>query len=138
MFKRFVARLFVLGFAFGAAVMMAEVERVPDSLTASGAEPTVISGMSAADIQLIPNKNGNVQLRVINGSAEATKVTIVTPGEQGGNPVADKEVEVAAGKTKVIGPFDPNVYNNVKGFLEVKFSKVATITMEIQKVSLSA
>lgn len=126
-----------IGLAFGAAVlfMMAEVEREPFTPKSAGVEPTVIEGMSAADTQLISNKNGNVTLRVINGSAEATNVTIVTPGEPGGNPIADRVVEVAAGKTKVIGPFDPNVYNNSKGQLEVKFSKVVTIKLEVQLTS---
>jgi len=125
--------LYHLGLALGAAVMfmMAEVERATQKSTSAGVVPTVIEGMSAADVQIIPNKNGNVTLRVINGGAEATKVTIVTPGEQGGNPVADREVEVANGATKVIGPFDPNTYNNSKGNLEVKFTKVASVKLEI-------
>ena len=114
---------------------MAEQNRVPDQPTANGKEPTVLEGLSAADTQIIPNKNGDVTLRVVNGSAEAVKVTIVTPHEQGGNPVADKEVEIAAGKTKVIGPLDPSVYNNAKGNLEVKFNKVANIKLEIQKTA---
>src|SRR6478735_4780879 len=101
---------------------MAEVERAPQKPTTAGVEPAPFEGLSAPDTQLIPNKNGDVILRVKNESGEATKVTIVTPGEVGGNAVADKEVEVAAGKTKLIGPFDPASYNNKKGNLEVKFT----------------
>lgn len=115
---------------------MAEVERAAQKPTPVGAEPTVIEGLLAPDIQLIANKNGDTILRVINGSAEATTVTIVTPGEVGGNPVADKEVTVGAGKTKLIGPFDPSIYNNAKGKLEVKFSKVTTIKLEVTRVAL--
>lgn len=127
-------RLLKIGLALGMAVMMAEVERTPDQAGATGKEPTVISGLSGADTQLIPNKNGNVQLRVINGVTADTTVTIVTPGEIGGNPVEDKKVEVKKEKTKVIGPFDPNIYNNSKGFLEVKFSAVENVKLEIQLV----
>jgi hypothetical protein len=112
---------------------MAEVTREPQTPTAAGVEPTVISAMSTADTQVIPNANGDVVLRVINGSAEATTVTIVTPGTEDGNAVADKEVIVAAGKTKLIGPFNPSVYNTERN-LQVKFSKTTSITMEITRL----
>jgi hypothetical protein len=113
---------------------MAEVARVPQVPTAAGAAPTVISGMNSADTQVIPNKNSDVILRVINGAAEATKVTIVTPGEVGGNPISDREVEVGATSTKIIGPFDKSTYNDIHGNLNVKLSKVTTVTMEITQV----
>lgn len=112
---------------------MAEVERVPDQPGAAGKEPTVVEGLNAADTQLIPNKNGNVSIRVTNG-AEEIEVTIVTPGEVGANPVGDRVVKVGANKTKIIGPLDPNVYNNSKGQLEVKFNKVVGVKLEITQV----
>ena len=131
--------LLKLGAALGIAAamtMMAEVERALQKPTPQGVEPVVIAGMSAADTQLISCKQGqDILLRVINGSAEATNVTIVTPNTVGGNAVADLVVEVAAGKTKLIGPFDPAIYQNANGFLEVKFSKVTTITLEATLVS---
>ncbi len=114
---------------------MAEVERAAQQITASGAAPTQITGLNSADTQLIPNKNGDVILRVINGGGEATKVTIVTPGEVGGNPVADKEVEVGAGAEKLIGPFAPNTYNDKKGRIAVKFTKVASVKLEVTRVA---
>lgn len=131
--------LLKIGAALGLAVavtMMAEVERALQKPTAQGAEPVVIKEMNAADTQLIPIKQGqDVILRVINGAAEATNVTIVTPNTVGGNAVADLVVEVPANKTKIIGPFDPSIYANANGFLEVKFSKVATVTLEATLVS---
>jgi hypothetical protein len=114
---------------------MAEVERTPQAPTAAGVLPTVISGMSSADTQLIPNKNGDVLLRVINGGAEATTVTIVTPGDVDGNAVADKDITVANGATKLIGPFSPDTYNDKKGRLQVKLSKVTSVTMEVTRVT---
>lgn len=129
--------LIKIGMALGiaaAVTMMAEVEKAPQVVTTAGAEPTIITGLSAADEYLIPNKNGNVQLRVINGVTADTTVTIVTPGEVGGNPVADKAVEVKKEKTKVIGPFDPTAYNDSKGFLRIKFSAITNVSLEIQQV----
>jgi hypothetical protein len=115
---------------------MAEVERKPQRTNHKGAVPTVVSGMSAADTQLIPNKGGDVILRIINGAAEATKATIVTPGEVDGNLVADLEIEVAATTTKILGPYDPAVYNDANGNLNLKLSKVTTVTLEATRVAL--
>lgn len=131
--------LLKIGAALGIAAamtMMAEIERVPQRVTIAGVEPVVIAGMAAPDVQLIPIKQGgDIFLRVINGAAEATNVTIVTPGEVGGNAVADRVVEVPANKTRLIGPFDPAVYQNAAGFMEVKFSKVTTVTLEVTQVA---
>lgn len=115
---------------------MAEVVRVPQRVTPKGIVPIVIAGMSAADTQVIANKNGDVVLRVINGGSESTNVTVVTPGEVGGNAVADLVVAVAAGVTKESGPFDPAIYNDKHGNLAVTLSKVATVTMEVTRVAL--
>jgi hypothetical protein len=125
-----------LAWALGAAIvfMMAEVERAAQKPTAAGVVPAVIEGMNAADTQLIPNKNGTVTLRITNGAEENT-VTIVTPNEAGGNPIEDKKVVLAAAAVKIIGPFDPGTYNNSKGQLEVKMTKVAGVKMEIQDTS---
>jgi hypothetical protein len=113
---------------------MAKVERKPQRATHKGLTPTPVTGMLVPDTQLIPNKNGDVLLRLINGSGEATKATIVTPGEVDGNAVGDLEVEVGATSAKVIGPFDPAIYNNEEGQLEVKLSKVTTVSLEVIRV----
>ena len=115
---------------------MAEVTRAVQTPGASGAEPTVFEGLSAADTQVIPNKNGDVILRVNNAGSEATNVTVVTPGEVDGNPVADKIGAVAAGKTKLIGPFDPAIYNDKHGNLAVTLSKVTSVKLECTRVHL--
>lgn len=124
-----------IGLAFGLAVMfmMAEVERATFKPVAAGTVPTVLEGLSAADTQLIPNKLGNVTIRINNGGAEATKATVVTPNAVGGNLIADLENEVAPGATEIMGPFDPSIYNNSKGFLELKLTKVASVKLEIQE-----
>lgn len=107
---------------------MAEVEVAVQKATTAGIKPAAKTGLNAADTHLIKN-DGRTTLNVKNGGAEATKVTIVTPNTSGGNAVADKEVEIAAGEEKIIGPFPKDVYDNAKGKLEVKFSKVVTVTL---------
>lgn len=125
-------KLFGLALGVAVAMSMAEPERVPDKATSAGKEPTVIEPL-VADTQIIPNKNGKVQLRITNANEADTIVTVVTPNEAGGNPIEDKKVEVKKTKTKIIGPFDPAVYNNAKGNLEVKFSSVLGVKLEINE-----
>lgn len=117
---------------FGAfALMMAEVARAIEKASPEGKVPTVIEGLLAPDTQLIPN-DGHTVLRVNNGGAESTEVTIVTPGtESGGVGIEDRKVTVANGVTKVIGPFPRSLYGNT---LEVKFTKVTSVKLEILSV----
>lgn len=122
--------LWALGIAL--AMSMAEVERARTKTKAAGIEPVVIEGLLAADTQLIPNKDGRTLIRVI-APAEEIEVTVVTPGSVGENPVADLVNKVGSGKVEVMGPFDPNVYNNANGFLEVKVNK-AGVKIEVFNV----
>lgn len=130
--KKFL-KTFGLAIGIALALSMAEVERATTKYTAKGAEPVVIEGLVAGDSQLIPNKNGNVIIRVI-APAEAIEVTVVTPGEPGGNPVEDLKNPIGSGKVEIMGPFDPTVYNNAKGQIEVKVNK-AGVKIEIIEVA---
>jgi hypothetical protein len=79
-----------LGLAIGVALAlsMAEVQRARQKTTAAGAEPTVIEGLVANDIQLIPNADGRTLIRVL-APAEAIEATVITPNTVGGNPIED-------------------------------------------------
>jgi hypothetical protein len=113
--------------------MMAEVPRARQKTVAAGIEPIVLEPINIADTQLIPNADGATLIRVI-APAEAVKVTVVTPNLVGGNPIADLENEVGISKIEVMGPFDPSIYNNANGQLEVKVNK-AGIKLEVYNVS---
>lgn len=115
---------------------MAEVPVEVQTPNASGETPTRKGSLSASDTYLIPN-DGNTILEVVNKGSEDTVVTIVTPNDVGGNAIADKTVTVAKETgEKVIGPFPKSTYNNAKENIEVKFSKVASVTMAV--ISLGA
>lgn len=109
---------------------MASIERSTQTPTPSGVKAEPIMGLSTADVQLIPN-NGKTTIRVTNGGAEATAVTIITPREVGGNPIADKQVTVAAGETTYIGDLAPKIYNNRNERIELKLSKATGVSLEI-------
>jgi hypothetical protein len=123
---------FALALGVAVALSMAEVERARIKTVAAGIEPVVLEPINIADTQLIPNTDGRTLIRVI-APAEAVKVTVVTPNVVGGNPIADLENEVGISKVEMMGPFDPSVYNNAKGQLEVKVNK-AGIKLEVYNV----
>lgn len=60
--------------------------------------------------------NGEVFLiaRNADGAAPHT-VTIVTPGTVGGLAITDQAVAVPASSTRLIGPLDPDVYDQPSG-----------------------
>lgn len=120
--------LLKIAMALGAAVMMAEVEKSVQKPTDAGAVVSLNSGLSTSDEYLFDN-DGKTLFVVDNGGAEATDVTIVTPEESGGLAVEDRKVTVAAGTKKVIGPFKKSRYNNKKGKIKIKLSKVTTVTV---------
>lgn len=109
---------------------MAEVEKPVQKSTDAGVLVAELSGLSASDDYLIPN-DGKTILEVVNDAAEATDVTIVTPGSEGGLEVEDRKVTVAAETKKVIGPFRKSLYNNAKEQMKIKLSKVTSVTVGV-------
>lgn len=60
--------------------------------------------------------NGEVFLIARNADgSNAHTVTLVTPGTVGGLAVSDQAISVALSSTKLIGPLDPDVYNQQSG-----------------------
>jgi hypothetical protein len=108
---------------------MAEVEVAVQEAAASGIKPAEKGSLNSADTHLIDNSDGNTKLLIKNGGSETTKVTIVTNGTEAGLAIADREVEIPAGESRIIGPFDRAAYNNKKEKLEVKFTKVTSLVV---------
>lgn len=112
---------------------MAEVEKSAQTAVPTGVTPTFIAA-ETEDTILIPN-DGSVILEVRNTGEEDCKVTIKTPGTEGGLAIADQEVTVPKESgVKVIGPFKRSLYNNSDEQLEVTFSKETGVTYAIVKV----
>lgn len=60
--------------------------------------------------------SGDVFLEVVNASATVARdVTFPTPAERAGLAVADLVVNIPAAARKVIGPFEPSVFNQTSG-----------------------
>jgi hypothetical protein len=77
---------------------------------------------------------GNEWLEVLNGGGASIDVTIATPATANGEPIADRVVAVAAGARKKIGPFNPSIFNDSSGYVQVTYSAVTSVTVGVFKL----
>jgi hypothetical protein len=59
--------------------------------------------------------NGKEFVVITNDYTATVTLTVVTGGTAGGHPIADVEVTMAAGATKLIGTFKPEIFNQTSG-----------------------
>jgi hypothetical protein len=96
--------------------------------TISGAPIAVASAAGGGDTFV---NNGETLFYVANGSGGSITVTFATAGVTNqGIAIADVAVAVGAGETKLIGPFDPSVFNDSQGRVAVTYSGVTSLTVK--------
>ena len=82
---------------------------------------------------------GEMFLHVKNASGAPINVTLVTPSTVRGRAVADDVVAVPAAGERMIGPFDPELFDFKSGAdankLHVNFSSVTSVTVAALKLS---
>lgn len=71
--------------------------------------------------------DGNTTIRVANGSGSSITVAVVSTATLGGLAVADVSVSVANGATRVIGPFNPEVFSRT---CTVTYTGTTSVTAE--------
>ncbi len=76
----------------------------------AGQTITYLAAIAANNAQIQVNSGKQIVLAQ-NGGGASINVTIVTGGTVNGLAIADQVVAVAAGATRIIGPFSPQVYN---------------------------
>lgn len=96
-------------------------------LTADGLIDALVA-VSAADS--FPN-TGDQILEVLNGGGVPTTVAIVTPATVGGRAVSDVSQVIAAGARWKFGPFDPGLFNDSSGNVNVTYTATATVTAQV-------
>jgi len=87
-----------------------------------GVTPTAVGGTDTF------TNDGNVLAKVVTAGTAAT-VTFVTPGTLYGLAIADATVVLPATGTKMIGPFQPGLYNDTSGNCSVSFGGTAGVTI---------
>ncbi len=79
----------------------------------NGLTPTNVAVASTGDTHRVQN-NGKMVLHFLKTNAVNANITFQTPGSVDGNAVAELVcVVVASTGDKMIGPFDPKVYNQL-------------------------
>lgn len=115
---------------------MARTALTVQEIVTAGITPSL--GAANVDGHSIPG-TGDVVVHVKNGSASPVSVTIPTPGVAGksAEPIADRVVSVPATTgDKIIGPFDPAVFQQPDGTVYIDLSAVATVTITAYRVKL--
>lgn len=82
--------------------------------------------------------SGKEFIHVINGGGSPCNVTVPTPATVGGLAIEDKVVAVPAGEDRMIGTFDPGLYNQPSGGTDsgnvyVEYSQVTSVTVAVIK-----
>lgn len=99
---------------------------------------TVLPAAGAVDApngNSIANPSGRAAIEVINGAGAPITVTVTTNGNYntsgGTHPVADDAITVTNGTSKIIGPWDPGLYNDASGNVLLDWSSGTTITARV-------
>ena len=78
---------------------------------------------------------GQEVVSIKNGSGASITVTFVTQATVDALAVGDLAVVVLAGATMAVGPFQPGIYNDASGLLQMTYSGVTTLTAKVLKVT---
>ncbi len=108
---------------------MAEVRINVQQSTMNSITPAYGGGILVPNTYLVRN-NGRVFLHVKKSGAGACNVVVDTPGKVGGLDIAQLTVAVEATVgDRMIGPFDPALFNDSNQDLKVTFSEVTGLTV---------
>jgi len=115
---------------------MARTEITPQTVVVAGVDPTHVAAI--ADGHKARN-SGKLVLWVENGSGASIDVTIQTPLQQEGLDVAERVVAVPATDQKVIGPFNPRLYNRNDGTADARmiywdYSATTSVTVAVLRL----
>ena len=110
---------------------MAYTTLAVQAITKAGLKPVYVAA-TAADGDKFKN-TGAEFLHIVNGSGTACVVTVLTPAKVSGLDIENKAISIPAGEEKMIGPFQPGLYNNMSGAdvgtAYVTYSQVVTVTV---------
>jgi len=96
--------------------------------TIAGTEPTYTAATLTDGDDFL--NSGKEFIHVVNGGGSPCVVTVPTPATVKGLAVEDKTVSVPAGEERMIGRFDPGLYNQ-SGRCRVEYDQVTTVTVAV-------
>lgn len=74
---------------------------------------------------------GNERLYIKNGGGGSITLTITPGGTPGGLTITPVTVTVAAGAEKIVGPFNPQYFNDSSGYVNLTYSGVSSVTVAV-------
>jgi hypothetical protein len=92
---------------------------------------------SSAVTQQSFDNSGQELIVIKNGGAGPITVTIDIPFVVDGQAVEDRTVTIAAGATKVIGPFNRATYNQTDGTVHLDLSDTASVTIGVVQMGVA-
>ena len=100
----------------------------------AGLEPTYVAA-TLTDGDRFRN-SGKEFIHVINGGGGAVAVTVPTPATISGLTIEDKIVSVPAGEDRMIGTFEPGLYNQPAGGTDagecyLEYDQVTSVTVAV-------
>lgn len=111
---------------------MARTALTVQTISRSGLAPSYSNGDATNDHQFL--NDGKTFVHVKNGGGSSITVTIQTPGSVDGLAVADRDVTVANGAEKMIGPFPTATYNQSGGLVYLDLSADTSVTLAAFKL----
>ena len=111
---------------------MANVTLTPLQAVPQSVDGTTPQAMAAADNYIMRN-DGRTILHFIKTGAGAATITIVTTKTVGIGPLAVAELTFTVAATTGIefaGPFDPSIYNDASGDIDISTSEDTAITVQ--------
>lgn len=91
---------------------MARTEIPIRTITTAGYTPAAQTAGDVANGNVVKNNSGRVWLEATNTGGSTYTLTVVTPGQVGGNEIADKIYSLTAAAVLRIGPFSQATYGN--------------------------
>lgn len=85
-------------------------DTIPTYSASPAGQTVTYLAATAANNALVEN-NGRVVLIANNATGGSLNVTVVTGGTVGGLAIADQVIAVAAGATRLLGPFPVDTFN---------------------------
>lgn len=77
---------------------------------------------------------GKTFIHIKNGSGASMTATFLTPATVANLAVADLVVTVGAGAEKMVGPFEPGIFNQPDGKVHVDWSLETSVTAGVFRV----
>jgi hypothetical protein len=111
---------------------MAATALTVTDISRSGVVPTLTA--FNADGHLLPN-TGCEFVMVTNGSGSSVNVTAAITKTVDGVTPAVKTIAIAAGATKLFGPFKPEEYNNASAQVALAVSLATSVTIQALRLT---